>query len=343
MIRERVPSILFVCTANIIRSPMAEALLKQKFLQSEVFVDWKVESAGVQGMVGFSADLNTQTAVEAHGLDLSKHIARRINRDLVTPFDLILTMEQQQKEAMQYAFRDSKDKIFFLAELAGLQIDIADPLSKPLEAYLKTYRTLSELLDKCFFQIILLSKYFSLQGIGNESEFHENGETFDVRNNVVSLFGKKPGKVVIEGCRGFSNQFCYKLMYLFLKMYPGDDTILEKLRDIASTTPPSDEDLEWLKNINYYAIAAPLTCRTKMTERVFIHPEIQKELDIIIRNLSDPTYQEIYQDLESLYRKNFPRDIYRNNIWDLTSKYEKLPYRVGDYEQAYVVLREKLF
>jgi protein-tyrosine-phosphatase len=66
-------SILFVCSANQCRSPMAEALFKDLVRERGEENEWRVESAGVWAYAGAPATENAQLAMQKRGLDLSQH------------------------------------------------------------------------------------------------------------------------------------------------------------------------------------------------------------------------------------------------------------------------------
>lgn len=126
-----------------------------------------------------------------------------------------------------------------------------------------------------------------------------------------------------------------------MKLYPQDEYLLDEMKQLAGSVPPSEEELRLLKIIKLQAVVMPLTCLTTMGERPFWHPEVAAELDILRQTLTQPDYQELYIELEQLYRRNLPSYKYRLNIWDLTAKYAQMPYKVGDYEQAMVALKEE--
>jgi len=141
------PSILFVCTANICRSPMAQALFLAR-LQSECLEwrDWRVESAGTWALDGKPASKYSQKVMEKRGYNLTGHIARTVTADMLKQFDLILTMEPGQKEALQVEFPSVAQRVYMISEMEGKQDPVADPYGGPVEKYEET----ALLLDKIF-------------------------------------------------------------------------------------------------------------------------------------------------------------------------------------------------
>src|SRR5205814_8105652 len=98
------PSIVFVCTANICRSPVAEALFADWLRQQPDAQGWQVSSAGTWAADGAPASETTREVLSEFGLDLSRHRARRVDRSLVAAADLLLCMTRSQREAMQADF-----------------------------------------------------------------------------------------------------------------------------------------------------------------------------------------------------------------------------------------------
>src|SRR5689334_6967723 len=98
------PSVLFVCTANQIRSPIAAALYQDILNNTGQAQTWRVESAGTWTSNGLPASRAAQRAMRELNIDLSQHRTRCVTRDLLAGFDLILVMEHSHKEALRVEF-----------------------------------------------------------------------------------------------------------------------------------------------------------------------------------------------------------------------------------------------
>ena len=152
------PSVLFVCTANICRSPMAEALLKEKVKNLPDAEKWHIASAGTWADDGNPAALFTQQLLLERGIDIRAHRSQPVSRDLLEEFNLILTMERNHKEALNIEFPEYAGRIFMISDLTGVGYDIADPIGGPLYDYEITLIELENLIERGFSRIVSLAQ-----------------------------------------------------------------------------------------------------------------------------------------------------------------------------------------
>jgi protein-tyrosine-phosphatase len=131
------PSVVFVCTANICRSPVAEALFRDWLRQRPEAGqgEWQVSSAGTWANSGLPATDETCELLAEAGLDLSSHRSRRVDRQMVETADLLLCMTRSQREALQVEFPDRAGRIQMLSAMAGPEFDVADPYGGPRQEY----------------------------------------------------------------------------------------------------------------------------------------------------------------------------------------------------------------
>ncbi|MGQ9374613.1 low molecular weight protein-tyrosine-phosphatase [Acinetobacter tandoii] len=111
-----IQNILVVCIGNICRSPMAEYFLKQEFPQLHV------ESAGISGLIGHNADDKAILCMQRHGIDMQKHVAKKLNAELIKKSDLILVMSQNQQKHIEQTWPFSKGKTFRLGHWQGKNV-----------------------------------------------------------------------------------------------------------------------------------------------------------------------------------------------------------------------------
>jgi protein-tyrosine phosphatase len=124
------PSVLFVCTANLYRSPLAAAFLRAELKKSPGESEWVIDSAGTWTKSG--APIHSQTIEDAQrfGLDVRAHRSQPVTAELLSRYDLILVMETGHKEALHIEFPIQSKKIQLLSEVVdGLAYDIPDPFS----------------------------------------------------------------------------------------------------------------------------------------------------------------------------------------------------------------------
>lgn len=126
------PTILFICTANRYRSPIAAACFQEELNKHGLGGNWVVLSAGTWTKDGLPAWPDAVTSASQLGLDIADHRSAAITADLLQQADLVLVMEQGQKEALQNEFPKEKEKIFLLSETTkGKVYDIPDPIQDP--------------------------------------------------------------------------------------------------------------------------------------------------------------------------------------------------------------------
>lgn len=138
--------LVFVCTGNTCRSPMAEVLLKQ-ILKQQGKVDIAVYSAGLVAGRG-PASTEAQQVMAKRGLNLVEHISKPLDQELVQKADLILTMTHGHKQNIAFNFPDALRKTFTLAEWCKEGQDIADPFGGDEACYEACACQLARYLEK---------------------------------------------------------------------------------------------------------------------------------------------------------------------------------------------------
>ncbi|MCC3144878.1 low molecular weight protein arginine phosphatase [Halanaerobium sp. Z-7514] len=157
---ETIHRILFVCTGNTCRSPMAEYLLKDMIKESqEVDIDnWEIISAGISAIKGVQANEKTSKVMSELGIDLAKHSSKNIKDIDLKKEDIIITMSRKHSRFLLLEYPDLADKIFTLKEFAEEEErDVEDPFGLSLEVYRETRDELEKELKK----ILLKLKDFS--------------------------------------------------------------------------------------------------------------------------------------------------------------------------------------
>lgn len=139
--------VLLVCTGNICRSPLAEAIMRRD-LTALGRDDITVTSAGTGAWDGAPASEGAYLVGLEHGLDLSAHRARLLTRDLVERANVVLTMARHHRARVQEL--GGEGRTFVLGEYGGRtgpQAEVSDPFGGDLDVYRDTYVELEELVQ----------------------------------------------------------------------------------------------------------------------------------------------------------------------------------------------------
>jgi protein-tyrosine-phosphatase len=154
--------VLFVCTANICRTPIAKYYLLDKLRSNGLDGLIEVLSAGTWAQEGHPAAENSVLVCRENGIDASGHVATNLTTGIVNEADIILCMSERHKKDLSSVFPHSVDKIFLLTEYPHRSLNssrsIPDPFGRKLTFYRDVFEQIRAEIDRFFPALIAEAK-----------------------------------------------------------------------------------------------------------------------------------------------------------------------------------------
>lgn len=155
------PSVLFVCTANRFRSPLAAASLVKALQERGLAESWRIGSAGTWATPGQPVLPSVAAAAPKLDVDLSGHRSARVSRRLLSEYDLVLVMQASQKEALLTEFPELEEHIYLFSEVVERRTyDIPDSQESE-DGILEVGAELKDLIHRGLDYICVLATYLN--------------------------------------------------------------------------------------------------------------------------------------------------------------------------------------
>lgn len=150
--------IVFVCSGNTCRSPMAEGILKKYLIENNLSDRFSVSSAGIFAFEGDEANIRSQSVCSENAIDISDHQAKQLDGQTVQSSDYIIAMTDELKMQIENRYLNDVHKMHTLGEISKRpENNILDPFGQSLDVYRKTYNEIDGLI-KIFVQRLIKEK-----------------------------------------------------------------------------------------------------------------------------------------------------------------------------------------
>lgn len=156
--------VLFVCTGNSCRSPMAEGIL-EKMLKEGKLENFEVSSAGISSIDGAPPSLFAMEVAKKRNVDLTQHRSRQLNKQILRRADLILAMSNEHLEHIRKMDKKALEKTYLLKtfpqnhsasneDKSPSVLYIKDPIGGSMDDYEQCFLDIEKEIRRVFAELI---------------------------------------------------------------------------------------------------------------------------------------------------------------------------------------------
>lgn len=136
--------VLFVCSGNTCRSPMAVSIFKKILKDNDKSNNYQITSAGLNARVGDNININAVEVLKEFNIPISKTTAKQIDVDKILNADFVITMTSEQRD-----FLKNYNNVYSLSDITNMH-DILDPYGEDISVYKKVCEDLIKQIQILF-------------------------------------------------------------------------------------------------------------------------------------------------------------------------------------------------